>query len=210
MKKFLTLPLLVIPLLITNLSFADTAKTALQDKLTQLQSYSADFNQKVTDAQGQVLQQSTGSIQLLQPNKLHWQVNEPNENILIADGHTLWHVDPFVEQVIALDQAEAVKNNPIVLLAEPQSDAWQSYSISQQGNKFEVVTSAETSQIAKLVFIFEQDKLTELQIVDRQEQLSQLIFSHIQQGQDIDSKLFDFSMPEGFSLDDQRNDPAGL
>lgn len=210
MKKLFSLSLLVVPLMLSTLTFAQSAKSALQQKLTQLQSYSADFSQTVTDAQHTVLQESSGHIALLQPNKLHWQVNEPNENVLIADGSTLWHIDPFVEQVIALDQSEAVKNNPIVLLAEPQSDVWQSYTITQQGNAFSVETNAETSQIAKLVFVFEQDKLTELHIFDRQEQLSKLIFSHIQQGQNIDSSLFKFNLPAGYSLDDQRNDPAGL
>lgn len=194
--------------LVSPLALADSSQQILQQKLAALKTFSAKFAQTVTDKQGEVLQQGKGQLQLQQPDKLRWQVQPPNENTLIADGKTLWHVDPFVEQVIAWDQASQVANNPIVLLAQPHSDAWQQYTITQQGQQFSVTAKSNTSQVAKLVFQFDGDKLVALDIVDRQQQLSHLQFSDIKQGIALDASLFQFSLPSGYNLDDQR-DSAG-
>lgn len=198
-------------LLVSGVVNAETAKQQLQSKLSALKSYSAVFAQTVVDAKGQVLQQATGKIRLLQPNKLFWEVDEPNENILVADGISLWHVDPFVEQVVAMDQLAAVSNNPIVLLAQPNSKAWDEYAITgnDSNNKFTVTTSSESSQIEQLVFIFDGKTLKALDIVDRQQQTTQLIFDDIKQGAPISSAIFKFSLPDGYTLDDQRNVAAG-
>ena len=100
-----------------GLTFNAYAQQSDEDKLkTRLETlnyFSADFTQKVTDANHEVLQEATGVIKLKQPNKLYWELDPPNENILIADGTTLWNVDPFVEQVTAINQTQAVANNPL-------------------------------------------------------------------------------------------------
>nr|WP_241737672.1 outer membrane lipoprotein chaperone LolA [Neptunicella marina] len=198
-------------MLISGTASAESAKQQLQSKLSALKSYSAVFAQTVIDAKGQVLQQATGKIRLLQPNKLFWEVDEPNENVLIADGISLWHVDPFVEQVVAMDQLAAVSNNPIVLLAQPDSKAWDEYSIAanESGDKFTVSTSSESSQIEQLVFVFDGKTLKALDIIDRQQQTTQLIFDDIKQGAPISTAIFKFSLPDGYTLDDQRNVAAG-
>ena len=177
---------------------------SLKKKLAGLKSFVAKFEQTVTDAQQLVLQNSQGSITLEQPNKMLWEVSEPNENILIADGMTLWHVDPFVEQVVAMDQQKAVINNPIMLLTSPDSDAWNDFAISQQDNVFFVDAKGEESQIARLELVFTGNTLTMLTFVDRQQQRSELIFTDIQQNIDISQEMFVFSLPAGFDLDDQR------
>lgn len=177
----------------------------LQAKLSNLKTYQANFSQQVVDAQGEVLQNAQGQLTLMQPNKLHWQVAEPNENILIADGTTLWHVDPFVEQVVAIDQNQAIENNPMILLTNPQSDAWQDFLVSRQDNDFVIEAKAADAQIAKLTVSFEGDTLASLKIADHQQQTSHLQFTDIEQNQPIDEKLFIFSLPDGYELDDQRN-----
>lgn len=176
----------------------------LKDKLSKLTTFEAQFNQKVTDKTGELLQESTGVLKLMQPNQLYWEAFEPSENILIADGQTLWHVDPFVEQVIARDQQQAVANNPIVLLSNPSSEFWQEFTISELQQRFTIVANDPDAQIDKLVLVFEGDILSSLQLHDRQQQLSNLTFLNIKQNQPLKSSDFVFSLPEGFDLDDQR------
>ena len=182
----------------------DEVTQTLKQKLMGLKSFVAKFDQTVTDVQEELLQSSHGSITLQQPNKMLWEVSEPNENTLIADGTTLWHVDPFVEQVVAMDQQKAIINNPIMLLASPESDAWEDFVISQNGNVFLVDAKGEESQIARLELVFDDTTLTKLAFVDRQEQRSELTFSDIQQNVDIGQGTFVFALPDGFDLDDQR------
>lgn len=180
------------------------AEEKLKIKLSKLVTFEAQFNQKVTDKTDELLQESTGVLKLMQPNRLYWEAFEPSENILIADGKTLWHVDPFVEQVIARDQQQAVANNPIVLLSNPGSEFWQEFTISQTQQSFTIVANDPDAQIDKLVLVFNGDILSSLQLYDRQQQLSNLTFIDIKQNQTLEPSDFIFILPEGFDLDDQR------
>jgi outer membrane lipoprotein carrier protein len=180
------------------------AAAQLKQKLINLRSFEAKFKQKVTDVNNEVLQQAKGEIALKQPNNMFWKLDEPNESILIADGVTLWHVDPFVEQVVALEQKQSIENNPLILLTNAQSDAWENFAVTQQDNVFTISAKQTDASIVKLMLRFEQEKLLELSMQDSQQQLSQLIFSEIKQNQQIDDARFVFELPKGYDLDDQR------
>ena len=180
------------------------AKLALQKRLTALQSFSAQFSQQVADAEGELLQEAEGKILLQQPDKLYWQVFEPNENLMLADGNTLWHIDPFAEQVIAMNQQQAVADNPMVLLTNPDTQAWSGFDVEQEGDDFTIVAKNGQSQIVALKLMFKDDQLQGLALIDRQEQISRLTFSSPEQNSDIAAETFVFTMPEGYDLDDQR------
>lgn len=184
------------------------AATVLKEKLKGLTSFDAGFRQTVTDMQGQPLQSATGHIFLKQPNQLHWRVDEPNEALLIADGNTVWHVDPFVEQVIAIDQQQAIDNNPLILLAQPESAHWQRFNVTQQGQQFTITSHQNDGQIVSLSLHFDGERLVALDMVDRQSQRSELVFGNIKQNQLLSQDLFQFSMPSGYELDDQRSTQA--
>lgn len=183
----------------------DDTATALQTKLATMQNYEADFTQTVTDVSGEVLQESAGVIKLKQPNQLYWEALEPNEVILIADGKTLWQIDAFMEQVIAMDQDQAISNNPMILLTNPQSDAWQNFSISRSEDNFIIESNSTESHVSKLVLEYTGITLTGLQIHDRQEQVNKLTFNSVKQNQNIEKSVFSYSVPSGYDLDDQRS-----
>lgn len=182
----------------------EQAKVALQTLLLSMQNYQAMFVQTVTDAQGELLQESEGQIFLKQPDRLYWEIAEPNETTLIADGTTLWHVDPFVEQVIAMDQSQAVANNPMILLTSSNINDWAQFDVVQRQHSFDVISRDPESQISKLTLTFTGMTMTGLQFSDRTEQVNQLIFEQVKQNQNIGDELFDFALPPGFELDDQR------
>jgi outer membrane lipoprotein carrier protein len=186
--------------------FAETidAGALLKQRLAKLQSFEAKFAQTVTDVNNEVLQQAQGNIALKQPNLLYWQLDEPHESVLIADGQTLWHVDPFVEQVLAMTQKQSVQNNPLILLTDPDSEAWQNFLVSEQGNVFVISTLQADASIIKLILRFEQEQLAELSMEDSQQQLSRLVFSDIQQNHELNEDKFVFAVPQGYDLDDQR------
>lgn len=181
-----------------------SAIETLQNKLTGLKSFRAHFNQTVTDGQGEVIQTSQGELLLKQPAMMRWQVSSPDESTLIADGTTLWHIDPFVEQVTAMDQQQSVANNPIILLTDTSAENWDKFTVEQYENGYTVVAKDPQSQILSLRLVFDQDELTSLTFVDRQQQVSQLTFDQIHQNLDIGERLFQFTLPEGYDLDDQR------
>jgi outer membrane lipoprotein carrier protein len=197
-------------LLVFSAHFTFAAQTAdaadsLKNRLGNLHSFQAKFTQRVTDANGEVLQEATGNIVLQQPNRLFWQLDEPYESVMIADGQTLWNVDPFVEQVVAVEQAQAVKNNPLILLTQPHSDAWDAFNVSREEDRFIIQTVHTDSPITRLTLEFEGKALVALSMQDSQQQTSMLEFSDARQNQTIADSIFTFHLPQGFDLDDQRN-----
>lgn len=187
----------------------EQAASQLKVLVKQLQTYQADFAQKVTDAEGEVLQEASGNLALMQPGKLSWRVLEPDENTLIADGKTLWQVDPFMQQVIAMQQKKAIADNPFILLTDPDTTLWQQYRISQSGKTrvrktYVIEALSDQSPIVSLSLTFEKQRLVKLVFNDRQEQTSTFAFSNIRQNKPIAAERFVFTLPEGFELDDQR------
>ena len=205
MKNWLVALLLVSPLL-----SAATPKEELKAKLQAIHSMQAEFSQQVFDAQQHLLQTTSGHFYVSQPNKLRWEVTLPDESTLIADGDSLWLVDPFAEQVTAMEQAGAVDNNPIVLMTVPDNPAWEQFTITLADGGFQVDASDEQSHVQRLVFYFDGALLSKMRILDRQQQQSELSFSNIKVNQPLNQQLFIFSMPDGFELDDQRHAATGL
>jgi outer membrane lipoprotein carrier protein len=187
-------------------SFAQTVdgQHLLKLRLAQLKTFQANFSQKVTDAQNTLLQEGQGNIVLQYPNQLYWRLNTPNENVLVADGLTLWQLDPFMEQVVAVNQKAAIDNNPLILLTNPDDKAWRDYNISEKDNQFVITPKSPQGEIDKLVLFFDGANLVAMQIIDGQQQVSDLRFSAIKQNQTVDKAIFMFVIPDGFELDDQR------
>ncbi|MEP4889732.1 MAG: outer membrane lipoprotein chaperone LolA [Aliiglaciecola sp.] len=177
----------------------------LKRKLLTLKTFTAAFEQKVTDGQGELVQESSGQMTLKQPNLMIWKVNAPDENLMVADGTTLWYSDPFVEQVTAINQADSVSNNPIVLLTNPSNEQWSEFTISYSDDEvYSIIAISPESQISELKLKFENNQLSQLSFIDRQQQTSELTFSDVKQNIQIGDEQFVFAIPDGFDLDDQR------
>lgn len=188
---------------------ADDAADSLKSRLHALQSFQANFSQQVVDGQGLQVQEATGKLQLQQPNKLRWELFAPHETLLIADGQAVWHVDPFVEQAIVLDQQTTVADNPLILLAQPDSQHWQDFAVTAEGASFQIRSQNQDSQIDTLTLKFDGKTLVSLSLLDRQQQTSTLDFSDIQQNATLPAELFRFALPDGYELDDQRQVQTG-
>ena len=180
------------------------ASLLLKQRLTQLHTFEAQFNQRVTDAQNTVLQEATGRIALQYPNKLYWQLYAPNESELIADGQTLWQIDPFMEQVVAVNQNAAIDNNPLILLTNPNGAAWDDFNVSEDNNEFSITPKEDQANVVELILTFNEAALVAMKIVDGQQQISALTFNDIKQNKKLNESLFIFINKSHFELDDQR------
>jgi len=181
------------------------AKDELKMKLSKLVSYSANFSQSISDINGKELQRTSGTLTLKTPNMLRWETQLPDETLLIADGTTVWNVDPFVEQVTVMQQASITQNNPLMLLVSDDQKQWNAVTVEKKESRFMVVSQNENANIISLNIEFSGDQLTRLQSTDRQQQKSLLIFSNIEQNQPVAQMLFSYQIPENYIIDDQRS-----
>jgi outer membrane lipoprotein carrier protein len=210
MNKFYRLKqkILIITVLLNSTFVLATdmdAKQQLRVKLVKLASYQANFTQTVVDIENTLLQQATGRLALQQPNKLYWELFEPNESVLLADGDNIWNIDPFLDQVVVNSADVALKNNPLILLTNPDSSQWQEFEVSQSESQFIITPRELNGGIESLRLVFKGDTLVELESQDGQQQKSVLLFSDIKQNHSLPADTFLFVMPDGYELDDQRS-----
>ncbi|PCI61716.1 MAG: outer membrane lipoprotein carrier protein LolA [Gammaproteobacteria bacterium] len=186
-------------------------KQALMQKVAQLSAFSASFTQKVVDADGNSIQENSGNLAVAKPNLLHWQVNEPNESLIISDGKALWLYDPFIEQVSVYATDGAITNTPILLLANPDKSIWQNYDVKLlKKNHYLILSKDENSQVKSLELVFNESdenshsSLNEFVILDATGQLSRVFLSQVKTLNADNSQLFTFIPPNGVEVDDQR------
>jgi outer membrane lipoprotein carrier protein len=186
------------------------AKKILIDKLNQIQFFQAKFTQQVIDNDGNVIQEGSGILAISKPNLVHWQTLEPDENLIVSDGDNIWFYDPWVDQVTAYLFKNSVANTPILLLTNDDLSLWADYKVSQINNEtFAIVSLNSNSQIKTLELTFnktadQQEQLAQITFLDATGQLSKISLVDADYKNAPNASLFQFTLPEGVTVDDQR------
>jgi len=95
----LLLLLLALPGLGRAASATDVVRK-VQERYDQTQNFAADFTQEMRiEAGGQVIR-SNGKVWFGRPGRMRWEYVSPETQTIIADGQTLWIVQPADNQVL--------------------------------------------------------------------------------------------------------------
>src|SRR3989338_7359814 len=79
-------------------ALADESSQRLSVILSGLQTLQADFEQTLI-RESAAETSSNGKMALQRPGKFRWEVRQPNQQRIIADGRYLWIYDADLEQV---------------------------------------------------------------------------------------------------------------
>ncbi|MGY6771776.1 outer membrane lipoprotein chaperone LolA [Gallibacterium sp. ZY190522] len=202
MKKLLTFCALFG--LICNSTVFANAKSELQQRLSKIDSLSSQFQQRVSDAEGKVVQQGEGTLQIKHPNLFKMVISSPQESEMISDGKTLWYYDPFVEQATANWVSDAVNNTPFVLLTNDDQHHWANYQVEQKQDVFTLTPIDQKSNIKQFTIrINASGLLNSFSTIEKDGQANLYILRNINTSVLPDS-TFKFTLPKGVELDDQR------
>ncbi|WOH38353.1 outer membrane lipoprotein chaperone LolA [Thalassotalea fonticola] len=201
--------LLPATLLALSLGFANAVETdpkvVLKDKLNTVKGFSSSFTQDVIDTDGNVLQNSSGTLAVKRPNLIYWETRAPDETLVVSDGNTLWFYNPFVEQVSAFNISNAVTNTPILLLSGLNDEAWQDYGVARiNENEFRITSLNEDAQVKSLHLVFSDNDLIKFTVSDATGQLSHFNLTNLVSNPLPEDSMFIFTLPEGVDFDDQR------
>lgn len=200
---------------------ADNSEAAqsLKKMLAQLDYFSAKFSQEIKDIDGQLLQQGSGTLAVSKPNLINWTTLSPEESQIVSDGQALWFYDPFIEQVSVFSLAQAVANTPILLITSADDSLWQDYNVEQladlnSGKTYLVSSKSSEAQVKSLRLRFSNSKnasstaskiaLENIVITDATGQTSEIVLSEIVLDKIPSANTFEFIVPEGVNIDDQR------
>lgn len=201
----------VLPLLaITLVAAASSADDALRGEslveafVTDVTTLSARFEQSVIDAQGELLDQSNGSIAIARPGRFRWATDEPYEQQVIADGLNVWSYDVDLAQVTVKAQAEALASTPAMLLGGGR-DALEEFLIEETVPDGDVtwvrmVPRDDSSGFKRLVLGFEEEKLRRMVFLDNLEQQTVVELSDVVYNAAFDGASFEFTPPDDVDI----------
>ena len=106
---------------------ADDGAQLVESFVNDITTLQGRFEQSLLDANGEVLERTSGTLQIQRPGQFRWRYVQPYEQELIADGLNIWSYDVDLAQVTVKPQAEALANTPALLLGGSE-DAMQQFN----------------------------------------------------------------------------------
>lgn len=202
---------LVLSLLIVNFpSQADTPLEGFIERLNQLSSMEATFEQRTYDKQGRVLQSLGGLLSVAKPGKMRWQTNPPYEQLVVSDGESVWIYDMDLEQVTIRNLERRLQDTPALLLSGNTEEISQNFDVKQealpQNSTRYLLTPFDVSQLFSLIeFDYKGDTLELMRIRDAVGQVTEITFSNQKINPEIDNQGFVFDIPDDVDVIDGRN-----
>lgn len=191
------------------------ALDSLEQFIRQTRSGRASFTQVVTaparDGQAGRVRTSTGRFEFQRPGRFRFSYERPFQQLIVADGQTLWLHDIDLNQVTARPQAAALGSTPAALIASaPDLRALQSdFTLQAQPDRegLEWVAASPRNRDGALQSIRiglrpgeKGVELAVLEIVDSFGQRSVLTFSRFEVNPVLGADLFQFKPPPGADL----------
>jgi len=167
----------------------------------------ATFTQSVYGAEGELIRESTGEVNLLPPQKFRWDYETPFKQELVSNGEKLWLYDDDLQQVTVRDAKEALANSPILLLSGEVALA-DEFALKELGERdgFGWVELKPLDEDADFDAIYAAMDSSGLRIIDMRDKLgqsTQIKFENMFISSKLNKTLFEFVVPEGVDVVEQ-------
>ena len=192
-------------LVIFSLLFAINVQAqTLQMRFSGLDSFSAEFSQKLFDADQVMQEETSGVLRVQRPNRFNLEYRQPYYQLYVADGKELYFYDKDLEQVTVKAQEGMLENTPAMLLSNP-SKLDQLYHVTPQGEEgglfwYELIPKQEGGSFERILLAFKDNQLRIMELQDSFKQTTRLMFKNIQRNPDLNPKLFKFTPPKGVDV----------
>ena len=172
--------------------------------LTDVTTMQGSFEQSLIDADGTVVEVTSGTLEIERPVRFRWSYSEPYEQWLIADGLNVWSYDLDLQQVTVKPQREALANTPALLLGGAK-DALAQFNFG--GTTVDEVTTwvrlepkDENSGFNRIELGFIGGKLMRMMFFDNLQQTTLIALHDVTINEPIDAERFEFSAPDGVDV----------
>lgn len=182
-------------------SDAAAGQQKVESFLQGLQSLQAQFKQTLTDRNGLIVEQASGTLAIRRPDRFRWDYLEPNEQVIVADGKRIWLYDADLEQVTVRKLDDTLSATPAMLLSG-QGNLQDNFTVtqsSQEGGIFWVrmQPKRDDTDFKWVRLGFEGNALRFMQLADKLGQTTNLEFSQLDRNPALDPSRFTFTVPPG-------------
>jgi outer membrane lipoprotein carrier protein len=162
------------------------------------------FEQALIDASGEVVERTTGTLEIERPGKFRWTYAEPYEQQLVADGLNIWSYDVDLAQVTVKPQAEALANTPALLLGGDE-DALAQFRFDsatlENGTTWVRMIPVDTSSgFERMELGFLNGQLTRMAFFDNLDQTTLVALYDVVSNTPFSAGHFAFEVPDDVDL----------
>jgi outer membrane lipoprotein carrier protein len=172
--------------------------------LTEVITLEGSFEQSLIDAGGEVVERTSGTLEVERPGRFRWAYTEPYEQWLIADGVNVWSYDVDLAQVTVKPQAEALANTPALLLGGGTGALEQfeyGGAVEEAGTTWVRMLPKDTdSGFVRLEMGFFDGQLSRMVFFDNLEQTTLVALYDVRINEPIDDARFEFAVPDDVDL----------
>lgn len=159
-----------------------------------------DFEQKVLDKSGKVVQESRGNFSFQRPGRFRWTYVKPPQ-VIVGDGERVWIHDQDLNQVTVRRLARAIGSTPAALLAG-SSDVERAFDLSEAGQKngldwLEAKPKEKEAGFERIRLGLSSSGIEAMELTDHFGQTTVLRFANLVRNPKIDPGTFRFSAPKG-------------
>jgi len=176
----------------------------LESFLDSARSVTASFHQEVLDGSGEVIESSTGRLQLQRPDRFRWDYDDPYERVVMADGERLWLYEADLSQVTIRRLDAGLGETPAALLTGDR----------RMLERFEVLASwsgeatqwvrlrprAGDSDFESVAIGFSAGKPTQIEFQDRLGQQTRVRLRDVRLNPSLELSAFRFTVPPGVDV----------
>lgn len=184
--------------------FAQSAPAAnqLAKLLNNYKTYQANFRQ-VTYA-GRQQQKSSGKFYLQRPGKFRWEISRPNQQIIIANGQTLWMYEVELQQATKEKIDMKSGRNPAVLLSGNVNKLVKQYEVTRVMIRgkiwYQLKPRSSQSSFILVRMRFSNNRLIAIWVKNNLGQTTLFQFSNIRLNKRLNASLFVFKPPPGVDV----------
>lgn len=184
--------------------YAQTGYPVLDNFFSDVRGFQADFTQIVYDENFVEIQNSTGQMALLRPNRFHWLYQQPYEQVIVGDGNEIWIYDIDLDQVTVKPQGETLGETPAQLLssAKPVIDEFSVLKLDGRMGLswFELKPLADETSFEVIRLGFRDQTMVKMELRDSLGNQTVFDFSNVSVNPAFDDKQFIFVAPEGVDV----------
>ena len=174
-----------------------------QSYLRTTQAARADFQQKVFDKSGKLVQESRGSFSFLRPGRFRWVYFKPPQ-LIVGDGERVWIHDADLNQVTVRRVLRVLGATPAALLAGA-SDLDKAFELIDAGTKdglewLEAKPREKESGFERIRLGMSVSGVDAMELMDHFGQTTVLRFSNMVRNPQFDAGTFRFTPPKGVDV----------
>ena len=188
----------------------ETPQAQLSNLLRQIDTMSATVQQLIVESDGALLEESNIQMHVMRPGGFYWETLEPFPELVVTNGAVLWNYQPDLEQVVIENWDSSRAELAAELLSGRTDSLAEEYETHIEKNVdedmavFQLLPLDQNSLYRRISISFDNTALLSIHLDSKNGQKTLWQFEKPQINQQLSSDLFNFQIPPGIDIVDNR------